>query len=112
MNPTKKEVDALVELLEQDWETPQELAKALVKTLDEARTERTTYYYIAVVEYPYGHPDNGKAWYEAVGPFAGAKSARNALDKMMSTVGNLARVGIVVPVRHPAGYVERLRKAG
>lgn len=112
MTPTQKEINALVDLLEEDWETPVELAKALITTLDKARTERTTYYYIAVVEYPFGHKDHGKAWYEAVGPFAGQKSAKNALDKMLATVGKLARVGVVVPVRHPAGYVEHLKRTG
>lgn len=101
MNPTKKEVNALVELLEQDWETPEELAKALIKRLDEARADRTTY--IAVMVF-------GPHFSSAIGPYAGATSARNAVKKFPGAA--VAKQIAVLPLTSAEGVEERLREVG
>lgn len=101
MNPTKKEVNALVELLEQDWETPEELAKALIKALDEARTNRTTY--VAVMVF-------GPHFASAIGPYAGATSARNAVKKFPGA--SVAKQVAVIPLTSAEGVEEKLREVG
>lgn len=93
MNPTKKEINALVELLEQDWETPEELAKAAIAALDEARIERTTY--VAVLQFGNSKP----VWYAGLGPYAGATSARNAAQKFPGS--SVATAIAVVPLKSP-----------
>lgn len=101
LNPHKKEIEALVELLEQDWETPEELAKALIKALDEARTERTTY--VAVMVF-------GPKFAMAMGPYAGATSARNAVA--MFPGASVAKQIGVVPLTSAEGIEARLREVG
>lgn len=101
LNPTKKEISALVELLEQDWETPEDLAKAIIKALDEARTERTTY--IAVMVF-------GPHFSLAMGPYAGATSARNAVMKFPGAT--VAKTVAVVPLVSSEGVEQRLREVG
>ena len=101
MNPTKKEIEALVELLEQSWETPEELAKALVKALDEARTERTTY--IALMVF-------GDKFATAIGPYAGARSAQNAVKKYPGA--SVAKFVTVVSLTSAEGVEERIRRVG
>lgn len=101
LNPTKKEIQALVDLLEQDWETPEELAKGLIKALDEARTQRTTY--LAVMVF-------GPHFSLALGPYAGATSARNAAMKFPGA--SVAKRVAVVPLLSAEGVEERLREVG
>jgi hypothetical protein len=101
MNPTKKEINALVDLLEQDWETPEELAKALVKALDEARTDRTTYVGVMVF---------GPHFAAAIGPYAGATSARNAVKKFPGAT--VAKQIAVIPLTSAEGVEQRLREVG
>lgn len=103
MNPTKKEISALVELLEQDWETPEELAKAAIAALDAARIERTTY--VAVLQFGSKRP----AWYVGLGPYAGATSARNAAQKFPGS--SVATAIAVVPLRSPELVEEQLRES-
>lgn len=101
MNPTRKEINALVDLLEQDWETPEELAKALIKALDEARTDRTTYVGVMVF---------GPHFATAIGPYSGAKSADNALKKHPGAT--IARHVSVVPLMSPEGVDAHLKEVG
>lgn len=101
MNPTKKEINALVELLEQDWETPEELAKALIKAVDQARTERTTYVGVMVF---------GPHFASAIGPYSGATSARNALKKFPGA--SVAKHVAVIPLTSAEGVEEKLREVG
>ena len=101
MTPTKKEVDALVELLEQNWETPEELAKALIKTLDEARTHRKTY--IALMVF-------GDKFATAIGPYSGARSARNAVTKFPPA--SIAKRVVVVPLTSQEGVEAALKETG
>jgi hypothetical protein len=70
---TKTEVKALVALLEQDWEDVEELAKALVTELDNVRASGTRY--VGVMQFGMERP-----FYVGVGPYAGFKSALNALN--------------------------------
>lgn len=101
MNPTKKEVNALVELLEQDWETPEVLAKELIKALDEARIDRTTYVGVMVF---------GPHFASAIGPYSGATSARNAVQKFPGST--VAKQVAVVPLMSPARVEQQLKEAG
>jgi hypothetical protein len=101
MRPVKKEIDALVELLEQDWETPEELAKALIKALDTARTERTTYVGVMVF---------GPHFAAAIGPYEGATSARNAVQKFPGS--SIAKQVAVVPLTSAEGVEQQLREVG
>lgn len=101
MNPTKKEIEALVELLEQDWETPEELAKACIKAVDLARTERTTY--VAVMAF-------GPNFYMAIGPYAGETTARNAVQKFPGA--SVAKHVAVVPLTSAEGVELKLKEVG
>lgn len=101
MNPTKKEINALVALLEQDWETPEELAKACIKAVDQARTERTTY--VAVMSF-------GPSFHHAIGPYAGATTARNAVKKFPGA--SVAKRVAVVPLTSAEGVEAQLREVG
>lgn len=103
LRPTKKEIKALVDLLEQDWETPEVLAEALAKALDEARAERTTY--VAVMQFGTNVPI-----YLGLGPFAGAKSASNAASKFPGAT--LAHRIAVVPMMNDEGITQKLREVG
>lgn len=101
MNPTKKEVNALVDLLEQDWGTPEELAEALIKALDRARADRTTY--IAVMVF-------GPRFASAIGPYAGAKSAQNAVKKFPGA--SVAKTVAVIPLQSAEGVEAWLKEVG
>jgi hypothetical protein len=101
VNPTKKEVNALVELLEQDWETPEELARALIKALDQARADRTTY--IAVMVF-------GPKFAHAIGPYSGAKSAQNAVKKFPGAT--VAKTVAVIPLQSAEGVEGWLKEVG
>jgi len=102
VNPTKKEITAVVELLEQDWETPEELAKAVIAAVDDARVERTTY--VAVLQFGKAKP----VWYAGLGPYAGATSARNAAKRFPGS--SVATVIAVVPLRSPEMVEQQLRE--
>lgn len=101
VNPTKKEINALVELLEQDWETPEVLAKALIKALDEARTQRTTYVAVMVFGPKFAH---------ALGPYSGARSAQNAVKKFPGA--SVAKTVAVLPLTSAEGVEEWLKEVG
>jgi hypothetical protein len=103
LNPTKAEITALVALLEQNWETPEVLAKALIGALDAARASRTTY--VAVLQF-----GNTSPWYAGLGPYPGAKSARQAVARFPgSTVASA--IG-VVPLLSDEGLAQKLREVG
>lgn len=97
------EVKALVPLLERDWDSPEELAKALIETLDETRASRTTYIGVA----QYGDVP-GTVWYAGVGPWPGRKSAERALKG--DPAASLATALAVVPLTSPEGLRERLER--
>ena len=93
---TDKATKAVVSLLEsdQEWDGPEELAVALIKTLDEVRANKTSY--IAVMQFGFGEVP----FYVGIGPFAGMKSAANEVAKhpAFKEAGKVA----VVPVNTPA----------
>ena len=101
MNPTKKEINALVELLEQNWETPEELAKALIGALDKARTDRTTYVAVMVFGPKFAH---------ALGPYSGAKTAQNAVKKFPGA--SVAKQVAVIPLTSSEGVEQWLKEVG
>lgn len=104
LRPTKGEINALVPLLEQNWETPEVLAEALIKALDQARALRTTY--VAVMQFG----DKRPVIYAGIGPYAGMASARNAVSTHPAA-GEATKVA-VVPVMSQEGLAELLREVG
>lgn len=101
------EVKALVPLLRQDWDSVEDLAKALIEALDEARTSRTSY--VAVVEFPIGN--TAKAGYIGVGPFPGAASADKAIQLFPPLQDpKLTRGFVIVPTMTLAAYEKLLRE--
>lgn len=94
MARSKTETKALVALLEQDWETPEVLAEALIDALDEVRARKTRY--VGVMQIGQAHPI-----YVGVGPFPGAKSAENALRA--HPAAGMAYKLAVVPMTSPRG---------
>jgi hypothetical protein len=111
LNPTKKEVEAIVSILQdpnyfepdEDGEVPsvEDVAKDIIKALDKARTERTTY--IAVMVF-------GERFAYAIGPYAGATTARNAVQKFPGA--SVAKQIGVVPLTSEAGVEQRLKEVG
>lgn len=97
MRVTVTEIRALVPLLEQDWESPEKLAEALIKALDKARAGRKLH--AAVVQYGDGA---GSVFYDAVGPIAGKTTAQKVLGKMLYK--SIVSKGAVVPLRTEEGF--------
>lgn len=94
----------MVVLLEQDWETPEELAKALIVALDKARSERTTY--TAVMQFG----DSGSLFYYGLGPYAGEKSARSAVSRFPGA--SVAHRIAIIPVTNDEGLEQKLKEVG
>ena len=99
------EIKALVPLLEQDWESPEELAKNLIEALDKARASRTSY--VAVMQF--GDRD-GHCWYYGLGPYPGMTTASNAVQRHPGAT--VATKVVVVPVTSPEGLDRLLREVG
>jgi hypothetical protein len=99
------EIKALVPLLEQDWETPQELAEALIRTIDEVRASRTSYVWVA----QFGPPKMaGMVWYAGAGPYPGRKSAERAAKGYPGA--ELASALAVVPILTSEGLERQIEK--
>lgn len=99
------EVKALVPLLEENWETPEELAEQLIRTLDELRASRTSYVWVA----QFGPPKmQGLVWYAGAGPYPGRKSAERAAKGYPGA--ELASALAVVPVLTPEGLERQIEK--
>jgi hypothetical protein len=96
------EVRALTPLLEQDWETPEQLAEALILALDGVRGDRTSY--VGIMQF--GSKD-GAVWYAGIGPYPGQKSAVSALRRHPGA--SLAHRCAVVPILSPEGFVALLK---
>lgn len=92
---TKTEVKALVELLEQDWQDVEDLAKALVSRLDELRGSKTRY--VGVMQFGRRNPI-----YVGVGPYPGKRTAEKALMAHPAVADATARA--IVPVISDEGY--------
>jgi hypothetical protein len=93
------DIKALVPLLEQDWESPEALAKALIGELDKARAERG--FHVGVLQFGERIPI-----YVGLGPYAGIKSAERAVAAHPSAA---MAVGVaVVPVTTPAAMTKLL----
>lgn len=111
LNPTKKEIEAVVAILQDpnyyepddDGDVPsvQDVAKAIIKAIDVARTHRTTYLGVMVF---------GPQFSLAVGPYSGATSARNAVMKFPGA--SVAKRVFVVPLLSAEGVEARLREVG
>lgn len=98
------EVRALVPLLEQDWETPEELAEGLIRALDTVRAERTSF--VAVMQFGLESP----LFYAGLGPYPGYKSAQAAV--LRHPGATMASVIAVVPIMSPDGLEVHLKKWG
>lgn len=97
---TKTEVKALVELLEQDWDEVEDLAKALVSRLDELRASKTRY--IAVMQFGRRSP-----LYVGVGPYPTSNAANKALAAHPAASDATARA--IVPVTSDEGFKAMLK---
>lgn len=98
------EVKALLPLLRQDWESPEDLAEALILELDNVRASRTSYVGVLQLFGP-------KGIYTAVGPYPGIKSAQRALTQHPAFQDETLVTGaIIVPVENPAGFEKRLKE--
>ena len=89
MKPLKKEVDAVAALLVAGDETPEKLATRVIEALDQARTERVTYFSV----FRFG--DNGNVFFQGVGPFSTRNQAVKAVEK--HPAAGMARGYAVVP---------------
>ncbi len=98
------EIRALVPLLEQDWDTPEELVEALIRELDQVRASRTSY--VAVMQFG----TNGNVWYSGLGPYPGRKSAERAVKS--DPGASLAHKIAVVPLTSAEGLKARLEEYG
>lgn len=101
--PRPLEVKALVPLVEQDWETPEQLIEELIRKLDEVRAERTSY--VAVIQHfgPTG-------FYSGMGPYPGQKSALAALKKR--GIDPSYEKWAVVPIRSAEGQEQHMKQVG
>lgn len=90
----KAEIEAIAPLLAQEWEDAADLAAALVRALDEARAERTTWF--AVLQFGTRVPI-----YLGLGPYDGRKTAERALRG--HPAAGEAVLGVVVPILSPRG---------
>lgn len=93
LSPVQAEIKAMVTLLEQDWPSPEDLAKELILALDKARGDRTTY--TVVMQFGPGE-DSPTVFYHGFGPFPGAKSAVKAVKRFPGA--SMASKIAVVPV--------------
>lgn len=103
MRPTVAEINAMVALLKQDWESSSELAKALIEALDEVRGSRPKLF-AAVVQY--GH--EGNVFYSGVGPIAGLKTAQNVLEGML--FNSLTSKGAIIPIKNLEGHKAHMKE--
>lgn len=103
MSARPLEVRALVALLEQDWETPEELAKALILELDDVRASKTSY--VAVMQF-----GTEKPFYVGLGPYPGRKTAEAAIRRHPSA--GMATARAIVPVMSATGLTQHLKEVG
>lgn len=95
--PTKTETEAVAALLVEGAETPEELAKAVIRRLTELREEREVY--VQVLQWSPGV-------YSGFGPFPTRAAALKALPK--NPVAQLAKLGAVVSMIGPSSF-EQMR---
>lgn len=101
LKPTHKK--ALVEILESgDYDSAEDMAKALVAALDELRADDTSH--IVVRELPYG---DGKAAFFGYGPYRTGNEARKAVEKGRAGIPGSGRVAIV-PLYSPKHVADRI----
>jgi hypothetical protein len=97
----KTEVAALVPLLEQDWGSPDELAAALIATLDQVRASRVSY--VGVIKV--AKDGQSLPVWLGLGPYPGQKTAENAVMAALGTYEGTAYV--VVPLLSKEGLEAR-----
>lgn len=100
MRLRKSEVNALVPLLRQEWDSEQDLAEALIRKLDETRVNRTSYVGVLQVS-------DKRPVYVGMGPYPGAASARAAVAS--HPVAGMACLGVIVPVMTPEALAQMTR---
>lgn len=96
---------AILPLLKKDWDSPEELAEAMILTIDRVRNSRVSY--VGVVQI--GGTGGTMPLYVGVGPYPGRKSAQAALVRHPA-VGDetLCRGTAVVPIYSQGGYEQLL----
>lgn len=103
IRPTTKEIKALVALLQDDWDSPESLAKACIEALDDARIDRTLY--VAVMQF-----NDKPPVYMGLGPYPGARSAKAAVSAFPGA--SVARAIGIVPLLSSLGVEAKLREIG
>lgn len=92
------EVKALRPLLQQDWDSEDELIEALILALDEARASRKSY--VGVMQF-------GRIVF-GIGPYPGRRGAENALVKHPGL--SLANAATVAEIMTPKGFEQFLKE--
>jgi hypothetical protein len=94
---------AVVSLLEsdQEWDGPEDMALAIINEIDRVRRDKTSY--VAVMQFGETIP-----FYIGVGPFPGAKSARNAVQGHPAL--GMALKAVVVPVQTPEHAAAKVKE--
>lgn len=100
MTPLKSEVKAITGLLTspEEWDTPEALAKEIVKALDKARADRTLYVGVMV----FGGTDL------ACGPYSTANQAHKGLQQHPAL--SMAKASGVVPLNTQEGVQQIIEK--
>lgn len=88
---TKKEVSAVADLLAQGGDSPEELAKSVIKLITEMREERKTHALVFGL---------GPKVHVGFGPFATRDAAFNSVDK--NPVAYIAKAAAIVPILGPS----------
>lgn len=96
------EVKAILPLLEQDWDSREGMAAAIIQAIDEARASRTSW--IGVVQFKGNSPV-----YVGIGPYPTRASALRALASHPVVSDSLVAGRAVVPVESPLGLERRVK---
>lgn len=102
MTALKKEVDAVAALLQEGADTPADLAKLVIKRLDEVRAERVTHFLVM----KFGSKQS--CFYTGFGPFSTANQAVKTFEK--HPAAGMATGYAVVPTVNHLGFEELLAR--
>lgn len=98
----QSDVKAVAKLLEFDWPSPEDLAKAMIETYEKAVAERTTYAGVIQLDV------SGPPLYQGVGYYPGEASCRQAVAR--HPAAGMAKLICTVPVVSPKGLTLMLDK--
>lgn len=102
MNPLLKEIKAVAAAISEPHDDAEAAAKAAILALDEARTERVTYFLVL----KFG--PKGNCFYQGIGPFSTVNQAEKAYTK--HPAAGMATGRAVVPTMNHLGFEELLAR--